>query len=158
VDATGPEMYATLRTAALDAVALGLPAPPAEHPTVSGVVVDVPAPGGFVTIVAMGEGSTSMYASNGGGVIGAGGHASVARTTHALLAGIEPHLTGLDASDETSHPPPGLVRLFVLTPTGRRVADAPEDAFWGRLDHPLGDVLAGVQSVVSALREAAPQS
>jgi hypothetical protein len=85
-------------------------------------------------------------------VVGAGGHASVARTTHALLAGIEPHLPELAASDDTAHPGPGLVRLFVLTPAGRRVADVPEEAFWGRLDHPLGEVLGRVQGVVSALR------
>ena len=149
-------MYAELRMNALDAASLGLSAPPPEHPTVIGAVVDVPASGGFVTFVAIGDGTVSMYTSTGGGMIGAGGHATVAESAHRLLATVETQLDQLHASDETTHPAPGLVRVFALTPTGRRVADAPEDAFWGRAPHPLVPVFVGVQQLLTAMRQAQP--
>jgi hypothetical protein len=38
-----------------------------DHLAVSGIVVDVPAKGGFATIVALADGTTSMYISTGGG-------------------------------------------------------------------------------------------
>ena len=151
-----PETYRTLRGKALDAVELGLPAPPPEHPLVSGAVIDVPVDGGYVTFVAMCEGTTSMYASTGGGTIGAGEHAPVAAATHELLRTIEQQLGDFAESADTAQPPVGTVRVFVLTPSGRRVADAPEDAFWGRMQGPLTPVLMAAQNVVTAMRQVSP--
>jgi hypothetical protein len=149
----GPEIYRNLRAQALDAVELGLPAPPPEHPSVSGAVIDVPMGDGYITFVAMGDDSTSMYTSVGGGTIGAGQHEPVAAATHELLEMIEEHLHQFSESDDVAHPESGNVRVFALTPSGRRVADAPEDAFWGRAQGPLTPVLMAVQDVVSAIRE-----
>lgn len=53
------------------------------------MIIDIPAQGGCATLVALTDNTTSLYTSTGGGTIGAGGHATVASATHALLASAE---------------------------------------------------------------------
>lgn len=134
-----------------------LPAPAAAHPDVSGMVVDLAASGGFATFVALTDGTTSMYTSTGGGVIGAGGRPGVAAATQQLLTVVQEHVAAfsLDGTDEL--PAKGTVRLHLLRADGgRRTADLPEDAFWGRVGHPLTPVIAAVQHVITSLRESTP--
>ena len=59
----------------------------------------------------------------------------------------------IQSPDNTSLPPRGVVRFHVLTPAGRRTADVPEDAFWGRAEHPLMPMIAATQQVISAIRQ-----
>lgn len=151
---SGPEVYEGLRRSALDAVSgLPLPTPRADHSRVSGVVVDIPARGAFVTVVAMTDDSTSAYNSVGGGMIGMGNHAAVAAATHGLLRVADEQHDRFTLDGDTSHPPPGYVRIFVLTPLGRRWANVLEDAFWGKATDPLTPVIAAVQAVMTAMRQ-----
>lgn len=111
------EMRLRLRATALNAVALGLPAPPSQHPEVSGAVVDLETGGErFATLVAMGEGSTSLYTS-GQVFIGGGGHAVVSQATHALLAELGNHIARCEPDPDGDFPPSGVARFHVLTPT-----------------------------------------
>ena len=152
-----PDTYSLLRATALNAVALGLPAPPVAHPAVSGMVIDIPAGDGeYATLVAMGDDSTSLYTSTGAGRIGAGAHPAVASATHRLLATAEALLGGIVEEASTDHPPAGCVRMFVLTPAGRRRADCPENAFWGREEHVLTPLILAAQNVISELSKAGP--
>ena len=83
-------IYKGLRDIALSASQSGgLPLPPREHPDVFGVVIDIPASGGFATLVGLTDNTTSLYTSTGGGTIGAGTHSAVATATHALLAAVQ---------------------------------------------------------------------
>jgi len=102
--------------------------------------------------VALTDNTTSLYSSTGGGTIGGGGHQAVADATQALLDAAERQLAFFLESDDTSHPPFGSVRIFVVTPSGRRVADVPDDAFWSRADHRLRPVIDAAQNVVTKLR------
>jgi hypothetical protein len=130
--------------------------PRAEHPDVGGVVVDVPSGEDCATVVALADGTTSLYYSSGGGIIGAGDHASVAAAALALLAVVSQHLDGFEDVHDAALPPPSHVRFHVLTPSGRRSADVPEPAFWGEQDDELEPVIAAVQDVIAAVRRAAP--
>jgi hypothetical protein len=151
------DVYLGLRRLALESVANGLELPSAEHPDVSGVVVDVPSGGSFATIVALTDDTTSMYTSTGGGTLGSGAHHQVAAATHRLLSAVQAQLEAFTSVDRGELPPPGSVRFHVLTATGSRFEDVPEDCFWGRSPHPLLPVIASAQEVVSAIREASPQ-
>lgn len=151
------EVYRGLRGLALDAVAQGLTASSSEHPDVSGLVVDVPAQGGFATVVALVDNTTSMYTSTGGGTIGAGEHAAVAAATHRLLTVVQAQLGSFPRKDDGGLPPPGSVRFHVLTPSGSRCEDVPEDSFWGRVNDPLTPVIASTQALITAIREISPQ-
>ena len=130
-----PTIYDALRGNALNAVALGLPDSDSRPPKRFGVVVDIPAQRGVATLVVMSDDSTSLYTSVGGGTIGAGSHAPVVAATHALLALAERHLDQFQPDNDMSGPPPDHVRIFVLTPLGRHLADVSIDAFW-RGDNP----------------------
>src|SRR3954453_20298545 len=101
----GGDVYEGLRAQALGAVASGLAAPGAEHPQVWGVVIDIPKGADWATIVALGDGTTSMYTSSGGGVIGAGEHEVVRKANEQLLTVIEREALRALAPDPGSKPP-----------------------------------------------------
>jgi hypothetical protein len=154
---TPEDIYRGLRSMVLDSVANGLALPPADHPDVSGVVVDIPAQGGFATVVALTDNTTSMYTSTGGGTIGAGEHVEVAAATHRVLSAVQAQLEAFTRKDDGDLPPAGSVRFHVLTPAGSRSEDVPEDSFWGRAPHQLMPMIVSVQELVTAIREASPQ-
>ncbi|HEY2979685.1 MAG TPA: hypothetical protein VGJ22_00770, partial [Anaerolineales bacterium] len=72
------------RIFALDPNEVGLQQSP-EQPNVWGMLTEFGQPGGAATIVSLADGTTSMYTSSGGGVIGAGQHAGPAEATKSLL-------------------------------------------------------------------------
>jgi hypothetical protein len=129
--AKDPNPYEDLRRTALGAVAAGLAPPRPEHPHVWGVVIDIPRDAEWVTIIALGDGSTSMYTSVGGGTIGAGEHEVVRRANEQLLEVIEIEALAHLDPDPGTHPPPGFVRFHVLGPGDLNGVDVPESAFWG---------------------------
>jgi hypothetical protein len=141
---------------ALSAVTNGLQSPSSDHPDVSGLVVDIPAQRGFVTVVALTDNTTSMYTSVGGGTLGAGEHENVAMATQALLAAAQAQLGTFTRSDDAGLPSPGQVRFHLLSPSGGRFEDVPEDSFWGRVPHDLMPVIAATQSVISAISSSSP--
>jgi hypothetical protein len=150
--------YKGLRRMALAAVENGLAPPTSDHPDVSGVVVDIPAQGGYASVVALTDNTTSMYTSTGGGTIGAGEHAAVASIAQQLLVIVQAHLGSFKQRDDGSLPPTATVRFHVLTPSGNRRDDVPEDCFWGRAPHELMPVIAATQELITAIRGAAPQA
>lgn len=150
------DVYQGLRSLALSSVDNGLRPPSAEHPDVSGLVVDVPAQGGFATIVALTDDTTSMYTSTGGGIIGAGQHANVAAATRHLLSVVQAHLDSFVQADDGALPGTGSVRFHVLTPSGCRWVDVPEDSFWGRVSHSLMPVIGSTQALITVMSEASP--
>ena len=152
----GDATYIGLRSMALQAVENGLAAPSPAHPMVSGVLVDIPAQGGFATLVALTDDTTSLYTSVGGGTIGAGQHPPVARATHALLSEAQQHLEAISEVDDGALPPPEKVRIHVLTPSGTRYVDVAEDSYWGRQPSPLMPLIAAAQNLTTAMRQASP--
>jgi hypothetical protein len=131
-------------------------APTGELPQVYGVVVETGHPGAVVTLVAMLDGTTSLYLSTGGGMIGAGEHPQVAAATHRLLESAQEHLTRLgdDAlrpSTSTSLPAEGQVMLHVLTYGGRLAATAAERELV-RHRHQLSALFYAADDVMTQLR------
>ena len=70
--------YADLRLLALSLTAdqIGV-TPTAEHPRVFGAVMEIGLEEGSATLVALHDGTVSMYLSSGGGIIGGGGQEAV---------------------------------------------------------------------------------
>ncbi len=151
-NAPADEKYLGLRLMALHSSEDGLTVWGPSCPWISGAVVDIPSAGGFATLVALTDRTTSLYTSVGGGTIGLGSDQLLAEATQRLLAVIESHLGGFWSIEDDGFPIRGLVRIHVLLPQSRRVADVPEDNFWGKAPHPLTPVIAAVQRVVAALR------
>jgi hypothetical protein len=119
---------------------------------VLGTVIDIPSTGGMASVVAMADGTTSMYTSTGGGTIGAGGREAVACKTHALLTTLEHFLEMFPADDRVDLPPADLVQITVMTPSGRRRASVPAAAFWGQEPSTVLDLIVAIQDLISELR------
>lgn len=156
-DPSPADTYYGLRGRALESVGRGWIVATPAHPRVCGVVIDVPASGGFATVVALADNTTSLYTSVGGGSIGAGEHQPVADANHRLLATIDEYLLGFSIGGDDTLPPAGFVRYHVLGPANRSTADIPEDCFWGRADHPLMPVIVATQDLISTMRSVAPR-
>jgi hypothetical protein len=146
------ENYLGLRSIALHSAENGLPPPPPSHPWVSGAVIDIPSEGGFGTLVALTDNTTSLYTSVGGGWIGVGSYSPVAQANDQLLTVLEAHLGEFWIDDNDGFPGEGFARIHVLLPDSRRAADVPVDSFWGKAPHPLMPVIAAIQEVMTASR------
>jgi hypothetical protein len=136
----------------LDPADVGL-GPSAEHPNVWGALMEMGFPDGAATIVSLMDGTTSMYTSEGGGVIGGGEHEPVAQASKRFVADVEQRLANLvpDASDDL--PGPDLVTFRALTYAGRRAATVPEEKLASG-GHSLSPLFVAGHEVITALREA----
>lgn len=107
--------------------------------------------GALVTLAAVADGTTSLYFSTGGGVIGGGEHESVRAANRKLLAFIE---TGLDLFVPIERPlevMDGSVSFAVLTYEGLRGARDDEKKVEERRS-PLWPAFYLGQDVITALR------
>ena len=146
------QIYEGLRTAALSVTAEQSGDPPPDHVSVLGAVVDIPAEGGMASVVAMADGSASMYTSTGGGVIGGGKHEAVEGAVH----GLEGLIEIFPEDDRVDLPPTDMVQITVMTPRGRRRACVPAAAFWGAEPSTVVELIAAIQDVMTTIRGVAP--
>lgn len=126
-------------------------APTSRHPRVWGAILETGLDNGWFTLVSLGDGTTSLYLSTGGGVIGAGEHERIAAASLAFLDAVEHHLDayGPDTSDDP--PARGRAILRALTFSGRLAAEAPEDDL-GNDRHPLSPVFHAAHEVITLVR------
>ncbi len=102
--------------------------PSGRWPRAWAVLVDLPVGVGYVSIVGVADGSTSMYTSTGGGIIGAGARPAVRAATGRLLDVAEAGLAGLPLVDACPLPSRGNVGLVILARDGSHRIEASEDA------------------------------
>ena len=72
-----------------------------------GAVMETGYPNGVASLVCLRDGTTSLYTSTGGGIIGGGAHDPVVRANHALLATIEATWAAWPRAPITRSPPKG---------------------------------------------------
>jgi hypothetical protein len=147
-------VYAGLRWTALRSGRNGSFPQHDAHPDVYGLVTDFFKNGSWVTVAALGDTTTSMYTSTGGGVTGAGEPAAVAAVSKRLLTAVQAHLAAFGTADDGGYPAYGMVRFHLLTGAAGRYADVPDGAFWGRDADPLKPVIAALQDVLTSMRQA----
>jgi hypothetical protein len=149
------DVYVGLRSQllTLDPASVGLQ-PSDDLPPVWGTLMEMGFPEGAATIVSLADGTTSMYTSTGGGVIGGGQHETVAAASMRFLAEAERTTEGLTAtSGEPALPENGTVSFVVLGYSGMRTGMTIEDEV-ASMQHPLSRLYAAGQNVITALREA----
>ena len=108
------------------------------------------------SLVTIADGTTSLYFSNGGGIIGAGQHASVRTAADAFIAATNMNVDQL--APTADHPLPGVgrVRFYARTFDGLLSAEVPENDL-GENRHALSPLFYAGQAVITAVREASPQ-
>ena len=150
-----PNPYLGLRRQALtlDPKQLGL-APSPEHPQVFAGFMEMGMEGGVATLVVIADGSTSLYYSTGGGIIGAGFHEQVKGPSQAFLAALERHATEM-TPDDPAHPLPtnGITQLRARTFSGDCLFAAAPGADFGEKRHPLWEPFYAAHEVISAMRQ-----
>lgn len=126
--------------------------PTSERPHVWGAIMELGYPTGIATLVTLAEGTTSLYFSNGGGVIGAGEHEAVREAAETFLDLVEAHRGHLLLVEGVPTPRIGRVRFYVRTFEGTLGAEATENELGGN-HHPLSPVFFAGHAVITAIRE-----
>ncbi|HWA01249.1 MAG TPA: hypothetical protein VG841_13140 [Caulobacterales bacterium] len=142
------EIYEQIRAQALSLTQtqLGVDADP------YGLLMEIGYPPAAVSLFSAADGAASLCFSNGGGMIGAGEHQSVAAAAKKFVQAAGLHRHDMGAATEFPLPEPGETRFCVLTATGVLTAAAPEEAL-GRRRHPLWPLFYAGQDVLTAMRE-----
>ena len=126
--------------------------PNSFHQRVWGIVMETGLRSGYYTLVALADGTTSLYYSTGGGIIGAGEHASVRAASTQFIESANSFAE--HAKPVGSHPPPsqGNTVFYLLTFNGVLSYTAPEQALGEHRDSFSGLFYAG-QAVITELRK-----
>ena len=149
------DVYQGLRNQLLDGTPAEFDLTPDELlPDVWATLTDMGMAAGTVTIICASDGTASMYASTGGGFIGAGLEPSIVEAARDFLGSVQAHLDLLPVADATPLPETGRVAFVVLTRDGkmRRVEVAIDEL--GAQDHPLFELWLNFNGVITQIRMA----
>jgi hypothetical protein len=146
--ATNP--YEGLRERALkvDARQIGL-SPSRDQ--VWGTIIDMTLENGTATVVCFLDGTTSLYTSTGGGLIGAGEHERVRKTTTAFLKLVNAHADRLPVATDFTLPKEGHVKFFFRRDANVLVGEASQQELSSET-HPLFEIFAALQDVIYELQ------
>ncbi|HEX9092023.1 MAG TPA: hypothetical protein VF831_11070 [Anaerolineales bacterium] len=134
----------------LDPADLGFK-PAGDKPGVWGVLMETGYEVGTASLVALADGTTSLYYSTGGGMLGSGGYSPVAQASKALVAEAEHHTDQLLASEDFPLPAAGQVRFYFMTYNGFLQAETTEkDLASG--NHVLSPLYQLAQETLTQLR------
>ena len=156
--AGGDDAFTALRAKALqlDPSEVGIEPSP-ELPSVFGLLMDTTYSNGTAAVVALADGTASLYTSTGGGLIGAGRFEPVRAAAVALLQRVEGWLDLLGDDASSTLPPIGHVTITALTYSGRRSVSAAEDELV-ESRHPAAPMFQAVHGVIAQMRRAAELS
>ncbi len=145
-------MSRTLRDKALSVSASDLSLEPIEaRQQVWGVLMELGYPQAVATLAVFADGSSSLYISTGGGVIGAGEHKPVRDEAEKFLAVAQSHVADFERAHETPYPKQGRVRFYVRTFETTLTAEA-DEVDLGRLRHKLGPLFHAGHAVITQMR------
>ena len=104
-----------------------------------------------VTLIALSDGTTSLYFSNGGGVIGGQGHEAVRHANAAFLNQANHSLQDLKRCEIFPIPEPAHTVFYVLTDSGILTGGALENDL-GYDRHPLSTLFHAGHEAITQLR------
>lgn len=134
----------------VNAAELGIDGATAQH--VWGLLMETGYPAGVATLVTFLDGTTSLYFSKGGGIIGVGEHAPVRAASATFLAVADAHLADFTSVSGTPLPAVGRVRFYVRVGERLLTADTDEQDL-GYNRHALSPVFHAGHAVITAVRE-----
>jgi hypothetical protein len=149
---TKKEIAAALRERALHLTPEDIGLDRAEQlPIVFGVVIETAHPDAVASLVALVDGSVSLYVSDGAGCVGCGNHRDVRISAADLLQMAEAALAlSAPSNNLTGMPARGTVRFCFLTPSGPRIAEAPLEDI-NTIDRRLGTLYFAGQRVLTTI-------
>jgi hypothetical protein len=108
--------------------------------------------GGWYSLVAIADGTTSLYTSAAFGIVGGGTHESVRQASATLLTWAEQRRELFAPTSDTSTPPEGTVTLRVLTFDGPTALTATQEELASRR-HPASPGFYAAHAVIAQLRQ-----
>ncbi len=122
-----------------------------EKQQVLALLMETGYPEAVATLVAVADGSASLYFSNGGGIIGAGEHEEARQESLRLIALSQEHLKELAKTECYPLPRLGFTRFYAVTSNAVYSLEAlEEDLGYGR--HRLSRVFHQGHRLISAIR------
>jgi hypothetical protein len=145
-------MYSVFRdqALALQRSSVGIPVPPSDV-AIWGMLMETGYGNATATLFALMDGTTSLYLSSGGGVIGGQAHDSVRAANAAFLSVANQMSHYLVATNAFPLPETGGVIFYGLTDSGVVTGSAPEDDL-GHGRHPLSPLFHAGYGVLTELR------
>lgn len=129
---------------------LGL-APSPITPHVWGVLMETGYAVGTATLVSLADGTTSLYYSTGGGMLGRGDYAPVSEASRAFVIQAEKTLFQMSSTGEVPLPAVGQVRFSCLTYSGIYSTAAAEKSLKSG-SHPLSPLFVLAHNTLDQLR------
>ncbi len=149
--AAARKAYLGLRQVALDLTPGALGMPGAGDAPVLAVLMETGYPAAVATLVGVADGTTSLYFSNGGGMLGAGTRGDVAKATALWLKVCGAQLAQLSAVADPQLPEEGMTQFVAVTPGGLLGALVPT-ADLGERRHPLAPLFFAAHGVITQVR------
>ena len=146
------EAYAGLRKQVLDLRPGDLSLPSEDHPAVIAVLMETGYSEAVVTLVAVADGSASLYFSNGGGVIGAGDHEEVTTAAKSFVSSSQEYLPKASPTETYPLPQRGSVRFYLVTGKGIYTAQGVKDDL-GYNRHEFSGLFHKGHELIAAIRE-----
>lgn len=150
-DPNAEEHYLQLRRMVLEAQPADLGLEPSSNP-VWAVLMETAYPQAVVTLVAIADGTVSLYFSSGGGMIGLGAHEGPRAAARALLDAAPAFLDRAVPATDLALPEPGHTRFYLLQFGGCSVLEALE-ADLGEGRSPLAPLFFLGHDVISQARQ-----
>jgi hypothetical protein len=145
------DAYLGLRRLALNVTAASLGSACTPGAPVVALLMESRYDRAVATLVGIADGTTSLYFSNGGGVIGAGSRRDVAEATHRWLELCGGLLEHFWAVDDPPLPPEDVTQFVAVTSGGRLSALASKDDL-GQRRHPLAPLYYAGHQVITQIR------
>lgn len=122
-----------------------------ENSAVFAVLVETGYPEAVASLVTVSDGTVSLYFSNGGGIIGMGGHEKPRLAAKELLESSQNFVTTLAKTDSYPLPKKDHTRFYILTPEGVFTTEVKECVL-GNGKHELSPLFYNAQAVITEIR------
>ena len=152
IDQSTAEEYWNLRHLALSIQRkeVGIPEPPPDAPA-WGILMESGYPEGTATLLALSDGTTSVYLSSGGEVIGGHAYQNVREANAEFVECANHSYQHLEPTDSFPVPAEGYTLFYVLTDSGVLTGAGREDEL-GYGQHPLSSLFHAGHRVITQLR------
>jgi hypothetical protein len=147
-----PAIYPEMRRLALHTSreSIGLPGTFAKNQP-WGVLMETGYPEGSATLVAMADGSASIYLSSGGGTIGGIGHETIRNAAQQMVQLASRFQPQMKQVTDFPLPQKGETIFYIVTDAGVFTASAPENEL-GENRHPLSPLFHAGHAVITEFR------
>jgi hypothetical protein len=125
--------------------------PSAQLPSVWGILMEIGYPNGTATLACLADGTTSLYTSSGGGILGCGDLEAVAKASRSFLTAAEMSAQQMEPTAVFPMPRIRKVRFYVLTFGGTLTSEV-DEALLNRGKHRFTRLFYYGQEVITQIR------